>query len=186
MTLKLPLSLIHFLLVSALFLSATACAKAPDAKMATTASSQQSELDKANAKIDSMTDEEADAWLAKTTEDGKIALKIGKRKLSVEYADSHEERALGLMYRRVLCEDCGMLFKFDSSRVGSIWMKNTFIPLDLAYITAEGEIVDILQLQPHDLTPVRSSMLVLYALEMNDGWFAKQDIRVGDKVDMLP
>jgi uncharacterized membrane protein (UPF0127 family) len=186
MTLTLPLKSIHFLLVSVLFISATACAKEPDANIATTAPSQQSEVDEVNANIDSNTDKEADARLAQTTKDGKITLKIGKRKLSVEYADSHEERALGLMYRRVLCEDCGMLFKFDSSRVGSIWMKNTFIPLDLAYITAAGKIVDILQLQPHDLTPVRSSMLVLYALEMNEGWFAKQDIRVGDKVDLLP
>jgi hypothetical protein len=79
-----------------------------------------------------------------------------------------------------------MLFKFESPRIGSIWMKNTYIPLDLAYIDINGKIVDIKQLQPHELNPVRSSSLVLYALEMNKGWFAKQDLRVGDTVKQLP
>lgn len=171
------------LLSIVLFSSITACAKAPNLSTAIDTSSQQSIVNDSAEKI---SEEEAEAWFAEAAKEGKVALKIAERKLIVEYADSPEERALGLMYRRVLCDDCGMLFKFDSSRVGSIWMKNTFIPLDLAYITADGQIVDILQLQPHDLSSIRSSSLVLYALEMNQGWFAKQDIRVGDKVELLP
>lgn len=118
--------------------------------------------------------------------DNKISITVADKKLRIEYADSPTERQLGLMYRRALCEDCGMLFKFDSQRIGSIWMKNTYIPLDLAYISANGEIIDIFPLQPHDLTAVKSSEKVLYALEMNQGWFAKQDIRVGDRVTELP
>jgi len=105
-----------------------------------------------------------------------------ERKISVELANDPQSRALGLMYRRQMCEDCGMLFKFDSVKIASIWMKNTYIPLDLAYINAFGKIVDIKQLKPHDLTSVPSSVPVLYALEMNQGWFEKNDLSVGDKV----
>lgn len=138
------------------------------------------------ADFDAMSDEEADAWFAAKAGDGKIPLTIGATNIQVEYADTAQKRQLGLMFRRQLCEDCGMLFKFDSPRIGSIWMKNTYIGLDLAYIDEQGTIVDIEQLQAHNLTPVKSSSVVLYALEMNQGWFAKQDIRVGDTVAMLP
>lgn len=120
-----------------------------------------------------------------TVED-TIGLKINDISIKVEYADTPSKRQLGLMYRRSLCEDCGMLFKFDTLTIGSIWMKNTYIPLDLAYISSDGEIVDIRQLQPHDLTPVTSSQKVRYALEMNKGWFASNDIREGDVVTNLP
>lgn len=129
---------------------------------------------------DQITEEE----LALLQDDSKIMLEFASKILEVEFADSFDERALGLMYRKSLCENCGMLFQFDSERTASIWMKNTFVPLDLAYITVDGQIVDILPLQPHDLTSVKSSVPVLYALEMNQGWFAKNNIKVGDKVSI--
>lgn len=115
-----------------------------------------------------------------------VVIQLGDEKYTVAYASTHINRQLGLMYRRQMCEDCGMLFKFDSVRIASIWMKNTYIPLDLAYISEEGEIVSIHQLTPHDETSVPSPKRVLYALEMNQGWFAKKDIRPGDKVGLLP
>jgi len=188
--LKLLIKSTQMLLATVFLLNLAACAEAPDssninATSPSTENNQSQDL-KTNANIDTMTDAQVNAWLEEEAGDDKVVFKIGERELSVEYADSPDERALGLMHRRTLCEDCGMLFKFDSSRVGSIWMKNTFIPLDLAYISAEGKIVDIIQLQPHDLTPVRSSLLVLYALEMNEGWFATHDIKEGDKVTLLP
>lgn len=117
---------------------------------------------------------------------GTINISVGDKALAVEYADTPEKRQLGLMFRRELCDDCGMLFKFDSVRIGSIWMKNTYIPLDLAYINKDGKIVDIKRLKPHDLTSVKSSTRVLYALEMNQGWFAKNNIREGDIFLNLP
>jgi uncharacterized membrane protein (UPF0127 family) len=117
-------------------------------------------------------------------DDSKISIEFKNQALKVEFADSPDERALGLMHRKTLCEDCGMLFQFDSERIASIWMKNTFIPLDLAYITVDGTIVDIKQLEPHDLTSIQSSKKVLYALEMNQGWFAKNDIAEGDKISI--
>lgn len=119
-------------------------------------------------------------------DDGKVSIQIGEKTLNIAYADSPLERQLGLMYRKKMCDDCGMLFKFERSKIAGIWMKNTYIPLDLAYITKDGIIVDIKPLTPHDLVAVNSPEPVLYALEMNQGWFDKQNIRVGDKVDLLP
>jgi hypothetical protein len=131
------------------------------------------------------TDEElADEELALLADDSNINISFANKSLQVEFADSFEERALGLMYRKGLCEDCGMLFQFDVERMASIWMKNTFVPLDLAYITVDGNIIDIMQLKPHDLTSIKSSKQVLYALEMNQGWFAKNNIKVGDKISI--
>jgi uncharacterized membrane protein (UPF0127 family) len=102
--------------------------------------------------------------------------------LEVEYAQTFEQRAMGLMYRKTLCEQCGMLFKFSGSKRASMWMQNTFLPLDVAFITSDGVITDIKPMQPHDLTSVGASQAVLYALEMNQGWFAKNDIKVGEKM----
>lgn len=119
-------------------------------------------------------------------DDTKVRFQINDIELYVEYADTFEERQLGLMFRRQICAQCGMLFKFDHPRIAGIWMKNTYIPLDLAYITQEGEIVDIQALTPHDLRSVKSPTEVLYALEMNQGWFKKNNIKVGDKVTSLP
>ena len=101
--------------------------------------------------------------------------------LSVEFASTFEQRARGLMYRQALCDDCGMLFKFDRPKIASMWMKNTNVPLSVAYITRDGVIVDIKPLQPHDLTPVYSSQPVTYALEMKQGWFTQNAVNVGDR-----
>lgn len=122
--------------------------------------------------------------LALLADDGLIELTFDSLSIDVEFADTFDKRRLGLMYRRSLCDDCGMLFQFDDERIASIWMKNTFVPLDLAYISVDGKIVDIKALQPHDLSSVQSSSAVLYALEMNQGWFAKKGIKVGDRVSI--
>jgi uncharacterized membrane protein (UPF0127 family) len=111
-----------------------------------------------------------------------IELTVKDINLEVEYADTLELRNKGLMFRKSLCEQCGMLFKFDSPKYASMWMKNTFLPLDVAFVTAEGVISDVKQMEPHDLTPISASQLVVYALEMNQGWFAKHQVKVGDKL----
>ncbi|GAC34035.1 DUF192 domain-containing protein [Paraglaciecola polaris] len=100
--------------------------------------------------------------------------------LEVEYAHTFEQRAAGLMYRKSMCQQCGMLFKFSGSKKASMWMQNTFIALDVAFIRSDGVIADIKPMQPHDLTSVGASQAVLYALEMNQGWYAKNGIKVGD------
>ena len=106
----------------------------------------------------------------------------GGKNLSVEYAKTFEQRAQGLMFRKSLCDDCGMLFRFNPARMASMWMKNTFVPLDVAFIDGNGVITDIKPLEPHDLTSVGSSKAVEFALEMNQGWFAANNISVGDQI----
>ncbi len=112
----------------------------------------------------------------------RIVVEIADTDYELEYAKTLSQRARGLMFRQRMCSDCGMLFNFDVPRIGSIWMKNTQIPLDLAYVDDNGIITDIFPLTPHDLTPVRSSKPISYAIEMNQGWFAKQGVKVGDRI----
>ncbi|GFD88448.1 hypothetical protein KUL152_06740 [Tenacibaculum sp. KUL152] len=112
----------------------------------------------------------------------KATLTVGEETLNVEYAKTFEQRARGLMFRKSLCEDCGMFFKFESPRFAGMWMKNTFIPLDVAFIDRNGVITDIKPLTPHSLESVGSSKEVLYALEMNQGWFAENEIKIGDQI----
>ena len=111
-----------------------------------------------------------------------VNLQINDIKLEVEYADNFELRSRGLMFRKAMCEQCGMLFNFEQPRMVGMWMKNTFIPLDVAFIDKQGVITDIKPMQPHDLTSVTSSKAILFALEMNQGWFSKHGVKVGDRV----
>lgn len=113
---------------------------------------------------------------------GNATVTMAGTSYDVEYAESYEQRARGLMFREQLCEDCGMLFHFSPAKRASMWMKNTLIPLDVAFITKAGVITDIKPLEPQDLTSVGASQVVSYALEMNQGWFAKHNIQKGDQI----
>lgn len=115
----------------------------------------------------------------------RASIQINGQTLLVEYADTWELRAQGLMFRTELCQDCGMLFKFDRERLISMWMKNTLIPLDVAFFKRDGEIVDIKQMKPLDLTSVPSSAPVYYALEMNLNWFSQNGVKEGDQIKIL-
>ena len=114
----------------------------------------------------------------------EIQVKVKQQVFALEYANTFELRAQGLMHREELCNNCGMLFNFEQSRRAGMWMKNTLIPLDVAFIRADGKITDIKAMQPHDLTSINSSERVLYAWEMNQGWFKRNNIVVGDKVSI--
>jgi uncharacterized membrane protein (UPF0127 family) len=111
-----------------------------------------------------------------------INVKVKQNVYPLEYANTFELRAQGLMHREKMCESCGMIFNFKQIKRAGMWMKNTLIPLDVAFIRADGKITDIKAMQPHDLTTIASSQPVLYAWEMNQGWFAKNAIKVGDTV----
>ncbi len=110
----------------------------------------------------------------------------GKVEVKVEIADTPSEQAQGLMYRTALGEDRGMLFVYPAERELTFWMKNTFIPLSIAYIDSEGRIVDILDMKPLDDKPPHysSSEPVQYALEVNQGFFDKKGVKVGDKAEL--
>jgi len=121
----------------------------------------------------------------KSVDFSDIPLEVNQNVYTLEHAKTFEQRAKGLMHRESLCENCGMLFQFEEPRTAGFWMKNTIIPLDIAFVRADGIITDIKSMQPHDLTTTGSSQDVLYAWEMNQGWFKKNGIQVGDTV-MIP
>ena len=104
--------------------------------------------------------------------------------VDAEVADDRAERARGLMERTALAEDAGMLFVFKRERQLSFWMKNTLIPLSIAYIAADGRIVDIEDMEPlDDETKHPSAEPAQYALEVNQGFFEERGIEVGDIVE---
>jgi uncharacterized membrane protein (UPF0127 family) len=117
------------------------------------------------------------AELSITTGPGKTPVP-----LRAELARTGEEREKGLMFRKTLADGEGMLFVFDRDQVLSFWMKNTLIPLSVAYIAADGRILEIHDLRPGDLRPVRGSRSARYALEVPQGWFARTGVNPGDQV----
>ena len=103
-----------------------------------------------------------------------------------EVADERAERQTGLMGRTELAPDAGMLFVFGRERDLSFWMRNTLIPLSIAYISADGRIVDIQDMEPLDDEPpsYASAEPARYALEVNQGFFAERGVEVGDRVEI--
>ncbi len=104
--------------------------------------------------------------------------------VEVEIADTDAERERGLMERTELAQDAGMLFVFEEEQQLAFFMRDTLIPLSIAYIDAEGTIVDIQDMQPLDETPVPSAAPAQYALEVNQGFFEARGIQVGDWVEL--
>lgn len=109
-------------------------------------------------------------------------LRLGDASLRIEWACTPEAQQRGLMFRETMPEDQGMLFVFNEEQTLSFWMKNTSLPLSIAYINAAGEIVDIQKLKPFDETPRPSSHPAQYALEVNQGWFERHQIQVGQRI----
>lgn len=106
-------------------------------------------------------------------------LDLGGTVFTVEIADTSESRTQGLMNRKSLPENAGMLFVFERDDHYSFWMKNTVIPLSLAFISRSGEIKEIHDLTPGSLRPVQSEYAVRFALEVNRGVFEKHGIKPG-------
>ncbi len=106
---------------------------------------------------------------------------INDKRVYIEIADSPKERAKGLMFRDELEKDHGMLFIFESNKVVTFWMKNTFIPLSIAFIDTNYRIVHITDMSPLDEMTSHSSVYpIKYALEMDQGWFKRNNIKIGD------
>ena len=126
-------------------------------------------------------------WTVGCSAGGEAKLKIGDHKLTVEVADSPGEQAVGLMNREFLPAHRGMIFLFDEPKRASFWMKDTSIPLDIAFLDASGVILEIHPLVPFEETPVVSrSDQVAYAIETNRDWFATRGLKPGMKVQGLP
>jgi uncharacterized membrane protein (UPF0127 family) len=113
-------------------------------------------------------------------------LTIGKSKVIAEVAATPDQRTTGLMYRFSLKPDHGMIFVFDRAEPQSFWMRNTYIPLSIAFIGSDGRIINIADMAPRDESLHWSSGPAQYALEMRKGWFADRGIQPGDRVEGLP
>lgn len=104
--------------------------------------------------------------------------------VNVEVAKTAAEREHGYMERKNIPDGTGMIFVFEQDQFLSFWMKNTPHPLSIAYIDATGRIRDIFDMKPYSLSPVVSTVSVRYALEVPQGWFAKNNIKKGDYVSL--
>ena len=112
----------------------------------------------------------------------KIPIYIKGKEIWVEVAKTPQERAKGLMWRKNLGKDEGMLFIFEQEEYHSFWMKNTYIPLSIAFIDRDGNIVDIKEMKPLSSKSHSPPKPILYALEMPKGWFTKNGIKKGDVI----
>jgi uncharacterized membrane protein (UPF0127 family) len=111
-----------------------------------------------------------------------VELTAGMHLIKAEFANTFQARTQGLMFREKLAQNAGMLFRFDEAATQCMWMKNTLIPLSVAFLDEAGTIVTILEMQPHDETSRCSSGPARYALEMNRAWFAERGIKPGMKL----
>ena len=109
-------------------------------------------------------------------------VKVGTHALRVEVVSTDADRAKGLMHRTSLGANDGMLFVFDEPAYHSMWMKNTLIPLSVAFIDEAGVILNIADMKPLTTEAHAAAGFARYALEMNQGWFATNGIRAGAKV----
>jgi uncharacterized protein len=112
------------------------------------------------------------------------SVKVGPAIVLAEIARTEVERERGLMFRRALDEGKGMLFVFDKDDMLAFWMKNTKVPLSIAYISSDGTIRQISDMEPYSLATVKSERSVRYALEVPRGWFERAGVKVGDRVGL--
>ena len=117
-------------------------------------------------------------------------LKIGKQTLKVEKAETPEEHARGLMFRKTLSEGTGMIFIFSDEAPRSFWMKNTFVPLAIGFFDSQKQLIDIQEMaaatseMQTDFPSYPSNGPAKYALEVPKGWFSKHKIGIGQKFEL--
>ena len=112
-------------------------------------------------------------------------IQIGNRSIEVELADEIHERQRGLMHRKEIESNHGMLFVYPVAELRSFWMKNTYIPLSIAYIGSDCQIVHIASMTPLSTKGVPSVYPAQFALEMNQGWFEGNGVKVGDTLKVV-
>jgi uncharacterized membrane protein (UPF0127 family) len=113
-------------------------------------------------------------------------IRVGPHPVAAEVAATPDQRTIGLMYRFSLPADHGMLFVFPEPQPLSFWMRNTYIPLSIAYIDVEGRILNVVEMAPRSDATHPSRGEALYALEMRKGWFADKGVGPGTRVSGLP
>jgi uncharacterized membrane protein (UPF0127 family) len=115
-----------------------------------------------------------------------VQLKAGMHLIRAEVAADFSTRGRGLMHRKSLAPNAGMLFIFDGPAIHCMWMKNTYIPLSVAFLDEKGEIINIADMQPHSEQSHCAARPALYALEMDRGWFAARGIKPGSRLGGIP
>lgn len=113
-------------------------------------------------------------------------LTAGMHLIQAEVAQTDPQRQQGLMFREKMANNHGMVFVFDQPTTQCMWMKNTLLPLSVAFIDADGKIVNIEDMQPKTLDSHCSAKPVKYALEMNLGWFKQKNVKPGSAIGGLP
>jgi uncharacterized membrane protein (UPF0127 family) len=115
-----------------------------------------------------------------------IKLSVGMHVIQAELAQTPEQRSTGLMFRKTMGTNDGMLFAFEEPGQQCFWMKNTLLPLSVAFIADDGSVVNIDDMKPQTLDSHCSTKPVRFVLEMNDGWFVKRGIKAGTKMKGAP
>ena len=116
----------------------------------------------------------------------RMSINIGVHLIQAELASTPEARARGLMFREKLGQNEGMVFRFPAARQVCMWMKNTLIPLSVAFIGDDGRIINIEEMKPQTTDEHCSKQAARYALEMRQGWFSQRNIKPGEVVSGLP
>ena len=116
----------------------------------------------------------------------RVKLTTGMHVIDAQVATTTEQRMTGLMFRQEMPQHEGMLFVFEYPSQQCFWMKNTLLPLAVAFIDDDGTIVNLDEMQPQTLNSHCSAKPVRYVLEMNKGWFSKKGIKAGTKLEGPP
>ena len=116
----------------------------------------------------------------------RVTLSAGMHLIQTQVASTPEQRATGLMHRKEMPANEGMLFVFEQRAGQCFWMKNTLLPLTAAFVADDGTIVNLADMKPQTLDSHCSAEPVRYVLEMNQGWFAKRGIQAGAKLSGPP
>ena len=116
----------------------------------------------------------------------RVRLGAGMYQIDAQVASTPTQGQIGLMYRQEMPQQEGMLFVFEQPTKQCFWMKNTLLPLTAAFIADDGRIVNLVDMKPQSLDSHCSEESVRYVLEMNQGWFARKNIKRGAKLSGAP
>jgi uncharacterized protein len=115
-----------------------------------------------------------------------LRLNAGMHLIQAELAQTPDQRSTGLMFRKAMGANEGMLFVFEQASEQCFWMKNTLLPLSIAFLADDGSVVNLDDMKPLTLDGHCSKQPVRFVLEMNDGWFARRGIKAGSKIGGAP
>ena len=116
----------------------------------------------------------------------RVTLSAGMHLINAQVAATPQQRAVGLMFRKEMPVNEGMLFAFEQAAEQCFWMKNTLLPLTAAFVADDGTIVNLADMQPQSLESHCTSKPVRFVLEMNQGWFSKRGLKAGSRLSGPP